>query len=229
MSVIYYYTFRVDIKWQTSEEDQLVMVRLADYIKANFSKYCIFKEIADITKKEHLQGQVGCKWSKTKARDLLIKSAYKKYFHDDKYSLTFIKDYNKYTSYCCKQADVWINNILTEEEIIEINKKYENKPQKVKVTTFTQKIFKEFSQRENDIRILQGLYYLYNLTDKEKESLQTSKDNLLEFILFKLGEIVQVFDERSLLKIYNGVLNSILQHDNASRKRNISYWSSRIT
>ena len=64
---IKYYTFRLDVDWKTNPVIQDMMIRLADFIKANFCKYCIFKEIADITKKEHLQGWVGCKWAKTTA------------------------------------------------------------------------------------------------------------------------------------------------------------------
>jgi len=219
-----YYTFRVDMSWNTVPEHQEVMIHLASYIKANFSHYCIFKEIADITKKEHLQGHVGCKWSKTKARELFTKSIYKKYFHDDKYSLTHIKDYDKYVSYCCKQGDVWINNILTQEEINEINKKYENKREKVRATTFTQKCLKEYILRENDIKLLHSLYYQYGLTDDEKNLFISEKKKLLGFILSKLGNLVQPFDRGSLHKIYNGILNSILQHDKQSQKRNLDYW-----
>lgn len=223
--VLTYYTFRVDISFSTEEE---MLKRLEAFIKANFPKYCIFKEIAKDTKKEHLQGQIGSLYKLTKVRKLFTDSCYKKYFQGSNYSIADIKDYAKYTSYCCKDACIWINNILTEEQIKEINQQYENKPVKTKSLTFTQKVYKEYVQRENKVVILQGLSRQYNLPDNEKECLKEAQTDLLGFILYKLGNIVQVFDERVLLKMYNGILNKILHDNMLSRERDLSYWANKI-
>lgn len=221
--VLTYYTFRLDINWSAEEE---LLKRLEAYIKANFPKYCIFKEIAKETKKEHLQGIIASNYKLTKVRKQFTSSVYKTLFTGTNYSIAEIKDYQKYISYCCKDNTVWINNVLTQEDINNYNKEYENLPVKVvKHTTFTQKVYKEYLQRDKQLNILQGLYYQYNLPENEKELLKEAKKDLLGFILYKLGCLVQVFDERTLLKMYNGILNKILQDDKCSKKNQLEHWT----
>lgn len=222
MSLIYY-TFRLDIK---HDDDRLPA--LADYIKANFPKYAIFKENGEITKKPHLQGQIGSSYSLQTMRNR-FRALYPLLFCGTNYSITYVKDKNKYLSYTCKENNIFVNNILTQEQINQFNEPYKEKV-KLKSITFTQKVFKDFViEYEQDCNILKQLsYYNYKLSEQEKDMLINSKKVLLEYILKRLGSLTQVFDNHVLQKMYNGILNSILQDDNQSQKRQMEYWSNVI-
>jgi len=222
MSLIYY-TFRLDIK-----HDDAKLEQLQDYIKANYPKYAIFKEFGDETKKPHIQGKIGSTSCLQTLRNK-FKKTFPLLFVGTSYSITYIKDIEKYDSYICKQDNIWLNNIFTQEQINNFNKNYEIK-EKVKSTTFTQKVYKDFIiEYESDCNVIRHFcYYNYKLSDEEKDKLNYSKKQLLEYILKRLGSLTQVFDSHVLQKMYNGILNSILQDDSQSQKRQMEYWSNVI-
>ena len=222
MSLIYY-TFRLDINFDDNK-----LTQLQDYIKSNFPKYALFNEIGDETKKPHIQGKIGSTSCLQTLRNK-FKKTFPTLFVGTLYSITYIKDKDKYDSYICKQDNIWINNIFSQDDINNFNKNYEYK-EKVKATTFTQKVFKDFViEYEHDYNILKQLsYYNYKLSEQEKEMLINSKKQLLEYILKRLGSLTQVFDSHILQKMYNGILNSILQDDKQSQKRQMEYWANVI-
>ena len=224
MSIIYY-TFRLDIEWEVD----LRVNPLADYIKANVPKYLIFKELGDITQKPHLQGVIGLNFCVNKMRKM-FKALYPQLFNRTSYSIADIEDWDKYMSYICKQNNILVNNVLDQEQIDKYNKDYlektKNKPHKLKNITFTQKCFIDYKKDfQTECEVIIQNTYNYNLNDEDKRRIQIAHKSLLGFILKRLGNISQVFDQHILHKIYNGVLNSILQDHKQSQNRSLEYWS----
>lgn len=104
-----YFTFRYDY------EDEKFLDILAPFMKLVFRKYAIFKEIADKTGKPHIQGLViPFKSDSQTRRDLLAR--FPGFFRKSNYSFVPVKT-DGYELYVCKQGNVWINNIWTDEEI----------------------------------------------------------------------------------------------------------------
>ena len=148
-----YYTFRYD--YPSIE----VLEELKKFIKQNCTKYVLFDEIAEETKKKHVQGKIyPVRSIETFRRNLLEKFNLKnkdKVFDRYNYSIAEIKK-EGYDKYICKGKVVWINNAFTEEEIDknysdywELNKEIKNKTKtgKEKPLTWSQELTKSIKEK----------------------------------------------------------------------------------
>lgn len=141
-SPVKWYTFRYDY----TDEELLEKVGL--FIKQNCRKYVIFKEIATETGKPHVQGKlIPIKSVETFRRGLQDK--FKNVFVKSNYSIVMVKkeDYDKYI---CKEKNVWINNVWSQEEIEnnyteywKVNNKIASKIKKEKVKSWSEELTQE--------------------------------------------------------------------------------------
>ena len=84
-----YYSFRLDIDY-LDDNNTIVLDKLKTFIKLNCLKYAIFKEIADKTKKPHIQGKVGLSKSMSQYRKI-FQDSFPKLFVGTNYSMAVIK------------------------------------------------------------------------------------------------------------------------------------------
>lgn len=224
-----YYAFRYD--YQTDLEVE----KLRSYIVREIPKYAIFIEVSTEVGKKHVQGKLGKCLSEVQLRKHL-KEEFPQ-FEKSNYSLSVIKDVEKYDSYICKDGKPLCNNVFSEEYILEQVIKHTSivqefdakKSNKSKFQTFTQKVLEEFLKKYNGHVIhIQQFSYLFNPTDYERESYDKSCEFLLGFLLKNLGDVVKVFDDSILQRLYTGLKNSILQLDEQSSKKQLSYYCSKI-
>lgn len=225
------FTFRLDVEWRENKQpnEAVFLSQLKDFIKSNFPQYAIFFEISRKTKKPHAQGVLHST-KKREATAKMFKTIWPSRFVKPFYSLVEVDDEDKYSSYICKDGIQFVNNLFFQEQINEFNEKFKNVEYREKALTFTQKVFKDFiNEYTTDCNTLRHLsYYNYKLTEQEKDMLKQSKDVLIGYILKRLGNLCKVFDCHTLTKIYNGILNAILQDDISAQKRNLEYWSNRM-
>jgi len=215
-----YYTFRFDIDWQ-DENNNSFLSKLKNYIMATFSKYAIFSEISDKTKKPHLQGKIGQALGLERIRELL-KKQFPGVFHDTNYSMSLVDHPEKYDSYICKSNNIFCNNVFTLSEIQQYNdtysevkeelkSKYETGKKQSKSKTFLENVVREFSElHPSDVeRIHHYTIYIPSM-DIEIEQFRDSKQILFRFLLKRLGKLAKVFDVNILQRMYNGILNSVI-------------------
>lgn len=216
-----YYTFRFDVDWQV---ESILLNQLKSYIISEFPKYAIFREISDKTKKPHLQGKIGKALSIEQIRKNLRKQ-FPNVFTESNYSIADIKT-EGYDSYICKSQNVFCNNIFTDEEIKNFNDVFEevkqelnSKKKRSKAKSFLQNVVDQFiEQNLDDVNtIIHYTIYSYKLTEIELEQMNNSKKRLFKFLMKNLGKSAKIFDTNILQRMYNGILNSLIQsNDNAS-------------
>ena len=197
-------TFRFDY---SSVEEKTTVLK---YIEKTFTTYAIADEIAEKTKKLHLQGKVYIRKSiETERRDIKKQC---NFLERTNYSMAPIrKAIEEYDSYICKSGNMVLNNIFTIDYILEQVKKHNecvtNYQEKVKKETklkpsFTKQISidfkKEFPQQAEFIN-----KFSYQ-KGKDMDMTESHKE-LLCFILTRLGSIAKVFDKCILQRMYNGV------------------------
>lgn len=209
-----YYTFRYDYT------DAVLLDKIVKYIMREFPKYAIFDEISEVVGKSHAQGKIG--------KSLSIEQV-RKHFHKEfpgvfirtNYSITLIKDEDAYDSYICKDGKVLCNNVFDNEYIdaqIEKHKqcKSEAKEKKIKIETklsnqtFTQSVFMGFKNEHFDYYNHIKYAVTYKPTEDETMLHDIACERLLAYLLKRLGNIVKVFDDTVLQRMYTGVKNAIL-------------------
>lgn len=198
--------------------------QVINYIEHNFMKYAIAFEISTITKKPHLQGKIFI----TKDLETVRKNMKKDlgFLNRSNYSLAIIKEPEKYDSYICKDGNLILNNVFTDEFIKESMEKHKEvivKNQENEKLTFTQRIARDY-KIENECGIIKQFSYS-NACDLE---LNKAHEHLLRYILKRLGKVVKCFDERELQRIYNGVKNSIIYENEDTLEREVQFYSKRI-
>lgn len=225
-----YYTFRYDFP----NEDMIDKVM--NCIKRLFPKYAIFREISDEVEKPHLQGKIGVALSLIQARKNL-QADMPGVFVKTNYSLKEITKPEGYDGYIAKHGNVVGCNIdtFTPEFIQEqvdkhkqLKTAFESKKQKKEsTTTFTQKVMADFILKfpiETDH--IRSPFYKPN--DYEKKVYDNACRTLLKFILKRLGDVVKVFDDNVLQRMYTGIKNGILQADEKCCEEVVNMYENRI-
>lgn len=222
-----YYTFRYDY---TDDND---VERIKKYVIRDIPKYALFLEISADVKKKHIQGKLGKCISEEQLRKH-FKKEFPNLFVKSNYSIKSIKDIEKYDSYICKDGNVLCNNVFTDEYIqeqVEIHKDnviaFESKKQKNTTETFTQKVFKDFCKEfPFDVKDIQTRFQMNS--DYHKEVYDKACKNLLRYLLKRLGDVVKVFDDTVLQRMYNGLKNSIINLDVECSQKNLEFYLDKI-
>lgn len=221
-----YISFRYDLPENSEQPEDYYIDAIKKYIVANFMKYAIAYEIASETKKPHLQGKILIKKDKDTVRKNMKKDL--GFFCRSNYSLAIIKEPEKYDSYICKDGKFIINNIFTEEYILEQVKKHNEiveKYKEVQKLTFTQRVAKDYKEENKNCL---GIIRQYSYSEAKVLELEIAHEDLLKYILKRLGKVVKCFDERELQRIYNGVKNSIIYENDDTLERAVQFFSKRI-
>lgn len=226
-----YYTFRYD------NEDSSVFEKIKAYIIREIPKYAVFVEISTEVGKTHIQGKIGKSISHQQLRKH-FKAEFPNLFDKSNYSIAPIKDPDNWDSYICKDGSVLCNNVFTQEFIdaqvdkhkvcVDNHKKKMEKKQSA--VSFTQKVFSDFVlEYPLDVRDIQNFaHFNLNLSDSEQKCYERATSSLLSYILKRLGKIVKVFDDCVLQRLYNGIKNSIIQLDEGSAERNLTWYKSKL-
>lgn len=223
-----YYTFRYDY----TDDNQLEKIK--NYIIRDYPKYAIFKEISSEVGKKHIQGKIGRALSLIQIRKHLL-NEFPDVFTRSNYSLSEIKNPDEYDSYICKDGNPLCNNIFEQDYInaqVEKHKTlvvaFEKKKQKQENLTFTQKVFNDFKKENQfDFRDIQH-GNKYNPTDYEQKCYQTACENLLKFLLKRLGKAVKCFDDNILQRMYTGIKTAILAEDDECIQQHLNNYKNRI-
>jgi len=223
-----YYTFRYDYT------DDTMVEKIKKYFMRDFPKYALFLEVSQDVNKNHIQGKIGKALSLVQVRKNLL-AEFPNVFSKSNYSISDIKKPDEYDSYICKDGNVLCNNVFDDEYILSQKEKhivlhnaFENKKQKKNATvSFTQKIFQDFCKEYPfDVRDIQCRFY--QPTDYEKNVYDKACESLLKFILKRLGDVVKVFDDNVLQRMYNGVKNAILALDDKCSHTLLEHYKNRI-
>lgn len=158
-------------------------------------------------------------------------------FEGTNYSISNIDDDIAYNSYIAKEGNLVASNIdtFTPEFIQEqvdkhkqLKTAFESKKQKKEsTTTFTQKVMADFILKfpiETDH--IRSPFYKPN--DYEKKVYDNACRTLLKFILKRLGDVVKVFDDNVLQRMYTGIKNGILQSDDRCCDEVVKMYENRI-
>jgi len=224
-----YYTFRFDYT------DDSMCDKIKNYIIRDYPKYALFLEVSTEVQKKHIQGKIGKALSLVQIRKHLLKE-FPNTFSKSNYSLGEIKKPDEYDSYICKDGKVLCNNVFETDYInAQVDKHknlviaFENKKQKKEsALTFTQKVFNDF-QIDNPLDVRDIIYvHKHNPTDLEKKSYETACENLLKYILKRLGKVVKVFDDNILQRMYTGIKNAILALDDECSQTVLNHYKNRI-
>lgn len=224
-----YYTFRYDY-----DNDQIIE-KIKTYIVTNYPKYALFLEVSQEVNKKHIQGKIGVALSAIQLRKQL-KKQFPDVFFKTNYSISDINEPEKYDSYICKDGKPLCNNIFTQEYIDEQVKihsekviAFKSKEQKKKVLNFTQQVLEDF-MKEFPLDVNQIRYHYYDVkpSDYIIQRYKESTENLLAYILKRLGRVVKVFDDNILQRMYTGIKNSIITSDDNSSCKLIEQYKNRI-
>lgn len=223
-----YYTFRYDY-----DNDQIIE-KIKTYIVTNYPKYAIFIEVSQEVQKKHIQGKIGVALSEEQLRKQ-FKKQFPDVFVKSNYSISSVKEPEKWDSYICKDGKPLCNNIFTQEYIDEQVKihsekviAFKSKEQK-KVLNFTQQVLEDF-MKEFPLDVNQIRYHYYDVkpSDYIIQRYKESTENLLGYILKRLGKVVKVFDDNILQRMYTGIKNSIITSDDNSSCKLIEQYKNRI-
>jgi len=224
-----YLTFRFDY-----EEHESILPAILDFIKANCSSYVIFDEIAEKTKKKHIQGKIiPVKSMETFRRKL--QESFVNVFIKSNYSIAKVnKEY--YDSYICKDGHVVINNIWTEDEIKELQSKHVPKQEfiaqckeKKKLQTWSQKVAEEMEIEIPDaidkyIKLLQfESLGTDNYSGYQFEQFTDAKNRMLEFMLDRMGTAVKTLSSSIINGLFYGITNYFLMKSHKRKE-----WVSKI-
>lgn len=226
-----YYTFRFDYT------DDSMCDKIKNYIIRDYPKYALFLEVSTEVQKKHIQGKIGKALSLVQIRKHLLKE-FPNTFNKSNYSLGEIKKPDEYDSYICKDGKVLCNNVFETDYInaqVDKHKKlviaFENKKQKKEsALTFTQKVFNDFViENPLDVRDIQiGYQTVWKPTESERKRYDNACENLLKYILKRLGKVVKVFDDNILQRMYTGIKNSVLMLDENCLEPVVKSYKNRI-
>lgn len=223
-----YYTFRYDY----TDEQQLD--NIMKYIVAQCPKYAIFKEVSDVVGKNHVQGKIGKAMSNGQLRKNLL-AEFPNLFNRSNYSCTVIEKPEEYDSYICKQGEAVINNIFTPEYIADAVKLHKDKiaeftkkeTKRSTVLPFTHRVALDFMVEHSiEASIIQKPEYKPN--DYELKVYQKACDDLLLFLLKRLGKIAKCFDDNILQRMYTGIKNYIVTQDAQGTCKQLSIYKGRL-
>lgn len=224
-----YYTFRYDY------DDMDIVEKIKSYVIRSYPKYALFLEVSSEVEKKHIQGKIGACLSIARMREQ-FKKEFPKVFEKTNYSISEIKESEKYDSYICKDGNVLCNNVF-DKEYIDAQVKlhsvkvmaFEKKKQKQKALNFTQQVMedfcKEYPSETNQIRYH---YYDCKPSDYVIKAYNEATQKLLAYILKRLGKVVKVFDDNILQRMYNGIKNSIVCSDDNSSGSLVEHYKNRI-
>lgn len=207
-----YYSFRYDYT------DDDIVQKIKNYVLREIPKYALFLEVSQDVKKKHIQGKLGKNISEEQLRKH-FKKEFPNTFEKSNYSISVIKDPEAYDSYICKEGNVLCNNVFTDDYIDsqkvkhdDLHAKFLVKKEKIQTQTFTQKVFNDFCKEcPQDVKDIQERFHMES--DYHKDIYDKACKNLLLFLLKRLGNVVKVFDDVVLQRMYNGLKNSIIYLD----------------
>jgi len=223
-----YYTFRYDYT------DDVIVEKLKNYFIREFPKYAIFKEVSDVVGKKHLQGKIGKALSNIQVRKNLL-SEFPNVFNRTNYSCVPIEKPDEYDSYICKDGDVLINNVFSQEfidEAVALRKKNvsEFTKQQTKRSAnlpFTLKVVLDFMvEYPIETQIIQSPEY--KMTDSQQKIYDKACEGLLFYLLKRLGKIAKQFDDNILQRMYNSIKNHILMCDDKASQVQKNFYLGRI-
>jgi len=223
-----YYTFRYDYT------DEKVVELIKNYIIREFPKYAIFREVSDVVGKKHLQGKIGKAMSNVQVRKKLLLE-FPNVFCRTNYSCKDIQHAEEYDSYICKDGDVLINNVFSQEfidEAVALHKKKVSEftakqTKRSAVLPFTHKVVLDFMvEYPIETQIIQSPEY--KMTDSQQKIYDKACEGLLFYLLKRLGKIVKQFDDNILQRMYNSIKNHILMCDDKASQVQKNFYLGRI-
>ena len=224
-----YLTFRFDYETHESK-----LQAILDFIKANCSSYAIFDEVAEKTKKKHIQGKIiPVKSMETFRRQL--QQSFVNVFIKSNYSIAKVeKEY--YDTYICKDGNIVINNIWTEQEIKDLQAKHIPKQEfiqqckeKKKLQSWSQKVAEEMEKEIPDViqKYIELLQFetLDNsdFSCYEFTQFKNAKESMLEFMLDKMGTAVKTLSSSIINGLFYGITNHFLMKSHKRKE-----WVSKI-
>lgn len=223
-----YYTFRYDYT------DTVIRDKICEYFIREFARYAIFDEVSDKVEKHHIQGKIGKCMSDEQIRKN-IRKVFPKVFDKSNYSIAKIKDPDAYDSYICKGGKVLCNNVFTPEYIDAQVEKHKSivedkdvKRCKLSSPTFTQSVFMDF--KKDHFNYFNHIRYANTYRPDEGEILhyEAACEKLLGYILKRLGNVVKVFDDTVLQRMYTGIKTAILMDGVEENSVLVSQYKKRI-
>lgn len=209
-----YFTFRYDY------QDEKFLEPLETFLKVNLRKYAIFKEVADETGKLHVQGvAIPFKSASQFRRDL--QSRFPNVFCKSNYSFAPVNKDESYPLYICKQGNVWINNMWTEEEILSNKTKYWKnnknllpKAKSNKVITWSQQLTIDIAKKHPDVQWSYDVYSIQILIDETltamgKTSKKLSGRIVKELVLGQLNALNPTISSGLRQKLINEEFNDL--------------------
>jgi len=224
-----YLTFRFDY-----EGHEHKLIAILDFIKSNCSSYAIFDEIAEKTKKKHIQGKIIPVKSMERFR-VKLKEAFVGVFHKSNYSIAKVeKEY--YDAYICKDGNVVINNIWSEFEIKELQAQHIPKEEfiqqckeKKKLQTWSQKVAEEMELAIPDVisKYIEMIQF-ERLSNEDFSCLEftqfkIAKESMLEFMLDRMGTAVKTLTSNVINGLFYGIANHFLMKSHKRKE-----WVSKI-
>lgn len=214
-----FYSFRYDL-------DGVHNVKILDYIKREFPKYAIFKEEGEITGKFHYQGKIGKNISLVQLKKNILKefnlNGKEKVLDRSNYSIAVIMDIDKYDSYICKDGEPVLNNVFSEDFILEqvdkhktiLATKKEKKEEfmKKKKINWTQEIVSDY-KKEHPEEVKRLMLNAYKNNDMN--ALLTKK-HLLRYTLKRMGSLTKTIDKHIIERIFNGLILSLIHTNSQS-------------
>jgi len=222
-----FYSFRFDY------DDETIVDKIKGYVIREIPKYALFLEVSQDVKKKHIQGKIGKCISEEQLRKH-FKKEFPNVFEKSNYSIKSIKEPENYDSYICKDGNVLCNNVFTDEYIqaqkekhIELHQKFVSKKEKNLSVTFTQKVFNDFIKEcPDEVQDIQTRYQMNS--DYHKDVYDKACKKLLGFLLKRLGDLVKVFDDNVIQRMYNGIKNSIVHLDDKCCQKLLDSYVDRI-
>lgn len=150
------------------------------------------------------------------------------------YSLEMVKDFDKMVRYCCKgEQDVMPDvkhSVYTEEQIEEFHDKYweiiletqkassnrsevnsAGEKKKVKAQTWTEKVFNELLEYEDEVKIIREYHSLEYPNSFQEQVYYNAKLTLFTHMLGCYGNVLKQIDDFILQRQFRGFLNGILK------------------
>lgn len=227
-----YYSFRYDYN------DMEKLNKIKKYIEVNIPKYAIFDEISSEVGKTHIQGKIGLCLSLVQLKKNL-KKEFPNEFIKSNYSIAIIKKPDEYDSYIAKDGKVFMNNCkeFTEEyinaqvekhkqKVSAFEKKNEKIESKLKTKTFVMEVTDDFIEKYP--METEHIRSAYNSSDYLHKYHREACEDLLCFLLTRLGKVSKVFDDNILQRMYTGIKNGIVQRDPLCSRRMAESYENRI-
>lgn len=165
------------LRFDTPHTEALSFIDLIHKKLKNLTKFLWVKEISTKEKKEHIHGFVSCDKITTTIRDLVRKQ---KWYKDGCYSISTVKNYNKYNRYICKDMKILKTNYPEDEldNLIEEAQRIKMEKQMTLIDKLEDYIYDGFIDDEKEIKTFSNNDLLDKILDY-----YTDKKNKDEFIL----------------------------------------------